>query len=147
MSRIAFALALILGLAQLARAQDADWGNLDALLLPLSPTGQMEAALFLPDTADPASATRALGVVYAHIPGSAGSVSIHAAVYQRTGAGWAPTVLVRDLFGQMPRDAAFQPGRMEVTTTMPGPNDPRCCPTLAVRWSIDLGTGAATRLN
>jgi hypothetical protein len=147
MSRIALVLALILGLAPLARAQEVGWGNLDALLVPLSPTGAMEAALFLPDTPDPLTATRALGVVYAHIPGSAGSVSIHPAIFTRGAGGGALYRQVSGLFGQSPRDAQFFPERIEVTTTMPGPDDPRCCPTLPVRWSIDLVSGVATRLN
>jgi len=144
MKALALVLALLAGSAQ---AQNG-WPNLDALLFStLTASGRAEGSYWLPDQADPASATRALGVVYEHIPGSAGSVSIASGVYVRTTQGWQFAGVVQGLFGQSPRDIAFAPTFVELTTTMLGPNEPRCCPTLPARWRIDLATLTAQRLN
>ncbi|HEU0220906.1 MAG TPA: hypothetical protein VFR34_01660 [Paracoccaceae bacterium] len=43
---------------------------------------------------------------------------------------------VDDVFGTEPRNARIRKGRIEVTTTMPKPGDPRCCPTGQRRWQI-----------
>lgn len=131
-----------------ASAQQASWPNLDQLLFStLTASGRAEASFWLPDQLDPATATRALGVVYEHIPGSAGSVSIATGIYQRVAEGWAFVGPVEGLFGNSPRDPAFLAAHVDVTTTMLGPNEPRCCPTLPVRWRIDLTTRVAQRLN
>jgi hypothetical protein len=42
---------------------------------------------------------------------------------------------------------AFFPDHVEVSTLTLGPNDPRCCPTLTKRWSIDLQSGEAVPIN
>ncbi|WP_299048118.1 hypothetical protein [uncultured Tateyamaria sp.] len=131
-----------------ASAQQAGWPNLDQLLFStLTASGRAEASFWLPDQNDPAAATRALGVVYEHIPGSAGSVSIAVGLYQRIAEGWQFVGPVEGLFGNTPSDPAFAPTHMDVTTLMLGPNEPRCCPTLQVRWRIDLATRVAQRLN
>jgi len=44
---------------------------------------------------------------------------------------------VDDVFGAEPRDVVFAPGRITLTTTMPRPDDPRCCPTGSRDWVID----------
>jgi hypothetical protein len=98
--------------------------------------------VWLPDSADPASVTEAVGIAYLEIPGAAGNVDI-AVGYYRGGAFVGP---VREVYGQSPRDPRFLPERIEITTAMPGPNDPRCCPTQAATWAIDRRTLAATRL-
>jgi hypothetical protein len=45
-----------------------------------------------------------------------------------------------------PRDVTFLPDRIELTTTMPKPEDPRCCPTGTASWSIDRASFVGTRL-
>ncbi|MEM8654908.1 MAG: hypothetical protein AAGF36_09185 [Pseudomonadota bacterium] len=131
-----------------ATAQEGGWPDLDALLFStLTASGRAEASFWLPDQADAATATRAVGVVYEHIPDSAGSVSIAVGLYQRTGPGWAFVGPVQGLFGNTPRDVAFGPAHVDLTTIMLGPDEPRCCPTLPVRWRIDLNTRTAQRLN
>ena len=139
--------ALLILLAGPVRAQDG-WPNLDALLFStLTASGQAEASFWLPDQVDPTTATRAVGVVYEHIPGSAGSVGIATGVYVRTGQGWQFAGPVQGMFGQSPRDPAFGPAHVDITTTLLGPNEPRCCPTVPGRWRIDLATLVAQRLN
>ncbi|WP_299612828.1 hypothetical protein [uncultured Tateyamaria sp.] len=129
-------------------AQQAGWPNLDQLLFStLTASGRAEASFWLPDRPEPTTATRALGVVYEHIPGSAGSVSIAVGLYQRVAEGWAFVGPVEGLFGNSPREVEFGPTSLDLTTTMLGPNEPRCCPTLPVRWRIDLATRVAQRLN
>ena len=143
------ALALAVGLwATSAPAQQAGWPNLDQLLFStLTASGRAEASFWMPDQPDPATATRALGIVYERIPGSAGSVGIAVGLYQRVPQGWQYTGPVEGLFGQSPSDPAFAPTHIEVTTLMLGPNEPRCCPTMQVSWRIDLATRVAQRLN
>ena len=129
------------------RAQNG-WPNLDQLLFStLTTSGTAEASFWLPDSVDPNTATRALGVVYEYIPGSAGNTGIATGVYVRTAQGWQLAGVVQGLFGQRPSDANFGPTSVDVTTVMLGPNEPRCCPTLPVRWRIDLTTLVAQRLN
>lgn len=140
--------ALMAVWAQTAAAQQAGWPNLDQLLFgTLTASGRAEASFWLPDQATPATATRALGVVYEHVPGSAGSVSIAVGLYARGAQGWQYAGPITGLFGQSPRDAVFAANQVELTTTMLGPNEPRCCPTLPVRWRIDIPTRQAQRLN
>ncbi len=42
-----------------------------------------------------------------------------------------------DVFGIDPRNVLFTPGRITLTSTMPRPGDPRCCPTGSQNWVID----------
>lgn len=129
-------------------AQTAGWPDLDSLLFStLTKSGRAEASFWLPDQPDPTTATRALGIVYEHIPGSAGSVSIATGLYQRVEQGWAFVGPVQGLFGNAPRDPEFTQTHIDLTTITLGPNEPRCCPTLPVRWRIDLNTRTAQRLN
>lgn len=41
-----------------------------------------------------------------------------------------------DVFGSEPRDVRFETGRITLTTTMPQPDDPHCCPTGSQDWTI-----------
>ncbi|MEL6103196.1 MAG: hypothetical protein AAFV87_04280 [Pseudomonadota bacterium] len=132
-------------LAGPATAQE--WGDLDTLLRrSLSPTGSMEGSIWLPDGATPQQSARALGVAYVHVVGSAGSVSLHSAVFTKSGNRWVMALPVRGLFGIEPRNPIWFGDRMEVTTTVLQPGEPRCCPTGTGVWSIDLRTGQAARL-
>jgi len=108
--------------------------------------GSAERPHWLPDSDDPARATEALGVVYPTIRGAAGNTYIKAGLFRRTGDGFQLVGRVQDLFGQNPRNARFLSDRIEVTTTMPKPGDPRCCPTGMARWSIDRQSLKARRL-
>ncbi len=131
-----------------APAPASPWAFIDPLLaqaLSIQP-GDFGTTLF-PDHADPNVAEYALAVHYSPNRAGGNSISITVGVFRRIAQGWVFHAPVRDLFGQDPRDPAFFPGRVEITTTMPGPNDPRCCPTVPTRWSVDTATGAAARLN
>jgi hypothetical protein len=44
---------------------------------------------------------------------------------------------VDDVYGSEPRDVRFAVGRITLTTTMPNPGDPHCCPTGSQAWTID----------
>jgi hypothetical protein len=135
------ALCLALVLAGSAAAQD-----LQTLLSGTLGAGAVEL-VWLPDAADPARAREALGVAYIPIEGAAGNVSIAVGYYARQGQGFALVGRVSELFGAEPRDPRFLADRIELTTTMPGPDDPRCCPTATARWSIDRTSLAARRLD
>ena len=138
------AFAVLLPVAGLAQG---GWGNLDQLLRQsLTRSGTFEASFWLPDNGDPAQATRALGVVYEWIEGSAGSTTIATGLFVRAPDRWVYQGPVEGLFGQSPRDAVFAQGHVDLTTTMLGPNEPRCCPTQATRWRIDLSKLRASQL-
>lgn len=142
---LAVAVALLTGPAVLAQQQD--WPDLDALLFgTLTNSGRAEASFWLPDSADPARATRALGVVYEHIPGSAGNTTIALGYYLRSEQGWAFAGPVSGVFGQSPRDPVYTATTLEITTTTLGPDDARCCPSVESRWRIDLQSRAAQPL-
>jgi hypothetical protein len=137
--RIGLVAALLL-LAVPAAAQDV--GALLGRTL-----GQGAAALYwLPNSADAAAASEAIGVAYLPIVGAAGNVDIAVGYYTRGRQGFALAAPVSGLFGQEPREPSFLPDRIELTTTMPRPEDPRCCPTGTARWSIDRRTMTATRI-
>ena len=140
--------ALALCLVGTGAMAQQTWGNLDALLYAhLTSSGKAEASYWLPDSADPALANRAIGVVYEHIPGSAGSVSIATGAFVKGPNGWQFVGPVQGLFGHSPVDTAYGPVHVELTTLMPGPNDARCCPTKLTRWRIDLNSLQARALN
>jgi hypothetical protein len=78
-----------------------------------------------------------VSVAYFPIPGG-NAFQIGADAFAVTAAGATHRGSIDGLFGTEPRDAAFGAGVMTLTTTMPRPGDPRCCPTGATRWTIDL---------
>jgi len=43
---------------------------------------------------------------------------------------------VHNVYGEEPRNAKFSKGLIELTTTMPKPGDPHCCPTGSKRYRI-----------
>ena len=132
--------------AQIGQAQD--WGNLDALLFAnLTTSGTAEASFWLPNSPNPVQATTALGVVYEHIPGSAGNVVIATGIFIKQANAWVFAGDVDGFYGNDPRDVAFSQGYVDVTTTLLGPNEPRCCPTLPSRWRVDLGSCTAVQIN
>lgn len=54
-------------------------------------------------------------------------------------AGFKQDGKVENVFGENPRDVRFSKGRIRLTTTTLGPDEPRCCPTVAKRWTIPTG--------
>ncbi|MCW3782644.1 hypothetical protein [Defluviimonas salinarum] len=135
--------------ATAATAQDlSGWGDVRGFLIQtLAPGQEIAAFAWLPDNPDPALAREAIGVVYPEIVGSAGNVDIRVAYYARGDAGFSMNRTVSNVFGMEPRNAQFLPDQIEVTTTVLGPNDPRCCPSLARVWSISRTDWSAHPLN
>ena len=125
-----------------------DWGTIGSVMMQnLTASGTAAASFWLPNAADPAIATIGLGVAYEHIPGSAGNTGIAVGFFIKQDDAWVFAGLAQNIFGQTPSDPIFTQTHAEVTTIMPGPNDPRCCPTVPTRWRIDYETLQATRLN
>ncbi|MEM1073537.1 MAG: hypothetical protein AAF665_11260 [Pseudomonadota bacterium] len=125
------------------------WSNdriAEMLVRELSPTGAMESGQWFVSNEKLTPGVHGLGVIYAHIPGSAGSVSIHVGLFSWTGAGWEKRLDVAGVFGLAPKDAAFFQTHVEISTLTLGPNEPRCCPTVIARWSIDYARGQAVRV-
>ncbi len=134
------ALALTLLLAGPAAGQD-----IDALMAKSLGAGPL-AAYWLADDVDPAKATEAIGVEYIEIEGAAGNTNIFPGYFRKGAGGFDLVGEVSELYGEEPRDPRFLADRIELTTTMPRPEDPRCCPTGTALWSIDRKTLAAKRL-
>jgi hypothetical protein len=130
--------AFLLVLGGACSAQDqSQWGDVGKFLVQsLAPGQQNEAFTWLPDNPDPARAREAIGIIYPVIVGAAGNTGIVVGHFTRIEAGFTRDAIVTKLFGYSPRDARFFPDHIEVTTDVLGPNDPRCCPTVAQVWSI-----------
>jgi len=127
-----------------------EWSNnrvSEMLVTELSPTGAMVGGKWFTSAQNLTLGVRALGIIYAHVPGSAGTASIHAASFYWTGTGWQKYSDIPDLYGMSPVNAVFEGDRATLTTVTLGPNEPRCCPTLEKHWSIDLATGDAVPTN
>jgi hypothetical protein len=140
-------LAALVLLAAPASAQQG-WGDLDRLLAAalLPQDASLNGAFWLPDDADPSRAREALAVTYFEVPGGGNSARISSGYFVLTNTGWSLARPLSGLFGGSPRDVTFLPDRIELTTTMPKPGDPRCCPTGTGRWSVDRATGQVARL-
>ncbi len=131
-----------------AEAQEASAEEISRMLVTdLSPTGAMETGQWFTDPPVPETGAIGLGIIYVHVPGSAGTVSIHAGIFLLYPTGWSINHEITGLFGMSPSNAVFYDDRIEVTTTTLGPYDPRCCPSVATRWSIDVTNGVATQLD
>lgn len=75
-----------------------------------------------------------LAFIYSETGGSA--VDLTVALFRNQSgrmAHWRNDPTVR---GMEPRNVTFAPGEIRVTTTMPQPGDPRCCPTGRQTWTI-----------
>ncbi|MER2508711.1 MAG: hypothetical protein ABTQ27_08120 [Amaricoccus sp.] len=86
----------------------------------------------------------ALAVVFFPIPGAAGNFDSASGLFAVSGG---KTTLKGQpiLFGTEPREARFLADRIELVTTMPRPDDPRCCPTGSAHWVIDRQTMDVTK--
>lgn len=123
------------------------WAFIDPLMaqsLDIRP-GDLPATLFV-DHADPGTAQ--LGLAFHYPPNRSGgnSFGITVGLFARAADGWRFAGPVDNLFGIDPRDPVFLGGQVEITTTMQGPNDPRCCPTEEARWTINVTSRQARRI-
>ena len=82
----------------------------------------------------------AMAVVYSE--GEGNGFEIDALLFENAG-GTFRFLKKAELFGSEPRNVRFQPGAVTLTTTMPRPGDPRCCPTGSKAWTIKVATGGA----
>jgi hypothetical protein len=78
----------------------------------------------------------ALVFVYSDIPGAAGNFDLKVALFRGEGGQYRFMRYANDVFGSEPREPKFTNGVVEITTTMPKPGDPRCCPTGSRRYTI-----------
>jgi ABC-type transport system substrate-binding protein len=144
MKRIARVLAPILAAVTLALAPVLA----SAQALPQATEAQVAAALgATPDYFDlfwAASPDQDVALAITHYPGGGNSAMIGAGLF-RIDNGKMSLIGPVEIFGETPRDVKFSKGRVEVTTTMPKPGDPHCCPTGAARWTIDRKTLAVAR--
>lgn len=136
------------GLVTGIQAQEWSPGRVPEMLVSeLSPTGAMASGQWFISDAAMRPETVGLGIIYVHVPGSAGTVSIHAGLFLWSGSGWYKTLPVSGLYGFSPQEARFHPVHMELVTLTPGPEDARCCPSVRTRWSINLRSGTARVLD
>lgn len=76
----------------------------------------------------------ALAFSYYDMGGSGAGLNV--SLFRNTGGHMQHLRNVDEVLGQEPRDAHFSRGSVSVTTTVPGPGDPHCCPTKAHEWVI-----------
>ena len=137
MRKLAVLIALVLATAP-AIAQDWSFlGPLTAQTLDVRP-GE-DAPMLFSDHPDPGVAN--VSLIFHYYPNRDGGNAMHlnVGVFRRDPEGWRFLGLV-PVYGYDPRDVTFGPGRIDLTTTMQGPNDPRCCPSQLTRWAVDTNT-------
>lgn len=78
----------------------------------------------------------ALAFVYYDDGEGGNSTYLKVVVFHGEKGGFRFVKIANDVFGQAPRNARFGQGTIEITTTTLGPNEARCCPTLAKRYLI-----------
>lgn len=64
------------------------------------------------------------------------SASLDVALFRNVGGRMTYVRSEDAVYGETPRNVRFAPGRITLTTTMPRPGDPRCCPTGSQNWTI-----------
>lgn len=89
--------------------------------------------IFYGDFSDDGAAD-ALAFGYFDMGGSGAGLSI--ALFRNQSGRMTFARTVDDVFGMEPRNVAFAPGRITLTTTMPRPGDPHCCPTGEQDWTV-----------
>lgn len=141
------ALTLALLLAPVAGLAQHAWSFMDPLLaqtLDIRP-GEGPPMLFV-QHADPNVAAHGLAFFYFGNRQGGNAFHLNIGFYRRSDAGWSFVAPISGLFGVDPRDAIFTGNVIEISTTMQGPGEPRCCPTLLARWSVNTQTLQVTRI-
>lgn len=77
----------------------------------------------------------ALAFGYFQMGGSGAGLSV--ALFRNQAGRMTFARAVDDVYGMEPRDVAFSTGQITLTTTMPRPGDPHCCPTGSQNWTIN----------
>lgn len=79
-----------------------------------------------------------LAFAYFDMSGSGGGsgAGLDVSLFENRDGHMAHLRRVDEVLGQEPRNARFERGRIYVTTTVLGPDDPQCCPTKAHEWAI-----------
>jgi len=75
--------------------------------------------------------------IYSDIEGAAGNFNLDVALFEGADGKYRFMRNAPEVYGTEPRDAKFSNGMVEITTTMPRPEDPRCCPTGSERFVIE----------
>jgi hypothetical protein len=65
------------------------------------------------------------------------SLFLDVALFRNEGGAMRYYRSAANVFGGDPRNVVFALGRVTLTSTMPRPGDPRCCPTGSQDWIID----------
>jgi hypothetical protein len=69
--------------------------------------------------------------------GGGNSAMLDVALFRNQGGRMTYLRSANDVFGGEPRNVVFANGRITLTSTMPRPGDPRCCPTGSQDWTIN----------
>jgi len=75
-------------------------------------------------------------IVFVYTPSGGSGMNLDVVLFTGERGSYRFKKLVPNVFGERPRDAKFSMGVIELTTTMPKPGDPHCCPTGSKRWHI-----------
>lgn len=83
-------------------------------------------------------------VAFIYYEGGGNAVRLRVALFQGEGGRFRFLRNADDVFGENPRQPVFRPGEFQVTTTMPRPGDPRCCPTGERRYTVRVAGAASS---
>lgn len=146
--RLIMLASLPVGLIALVQAQDLQWrGAARAELKEFvrEQRGMLELpwpiAFYGDFTGD--GQDDAIVFVYRDIEGAAGNFDLKVALFIGEASNFKFLRYATNVYGEQPRQPKFSHGLVELTTTMPRPGDPRCCPTGSKRYSIETGTSLA----
>ncbi|MGC3939168.1 hypothetical protein ACOTTU_15300 [Roseobacter sp. EG26] len=128
-------------------AQTTPWSFISVMMAQVLDVRPGEGAPKLfPDHADPVLAQNALGFHYFRNRYGGTMIEMNVGLFQQIEGGWRYSGPVLGLFGVEPRDVSFSPGRIDLTTTVHGFNEPQCCPSTPARWSVNIATRTVARL-
>lgn len=146
--RLSVLASLPVGLIALVQAQDLQWRGVARAGLKefvREQRGMLELpwpiAFYGDFTGD--GQDDAIVFVYRDIEGAAGNFDLKVALFIGEGSTFKFLRYAPNIYGEQPRQPKFSHGVVELTTTMPRPGDPRCCPTGSKRYSIETGTSLA----
>lgn len=146
MLRLALAVSMMLlaGTAAAPAQSPATHPDIAALIQQTAGSRLLEQRVF---TGDFTGDGQADAVAFIYYEGGGSGMMLRVALFQGEGSRFRFLRNANDVLGENPRQPVFRPGEFQITTTMPRPGDPRCCPTGERRFTVRLagsGAGGAT---
>lgn len=77
-------------------------------------------------------------IAFVYHPSGGNAANLDVLMFKGEGRGFRFFRKAEGIYGEDPRDVVIRPGAIDVTMTTQGPNDARCCPTLAKGYTIEI---------